>query len=265
MGCTKISAGCTNCYADAQDHRWGNDHWGPGKPRELTSEKNWRQPLLWQEEAKRTGKFHSVFCASLADVFDAEAPVGGLDRLWKLIALCPNLTWLLLTKRSNRIKESLPVGWGEKGWSNVRLGTTVENQAAADQRIPELLNVPGSDVLRFLSCEPLLEAVDLEWPKTIYPEGPPMCCDGRECGCRGMPAEPPLYWGSPRSVSWVIAGAESGDNARPMNEDWVRGLRNQCQSASIPFLYKQKLDAAGEKVALPELDGRVWAEFPKIA
>jgi len=263
VGCTKISPGCTHCYASTQDTSWGNDRWGPGKPREFTSDAYWRKPLAWQAEAKRTGKPHSVFCASLADVFDAEAPEGGLARVWNLIEACPDLTWLLLTKRPERITASLPPNWGKKGWKHVRLGATVETQKMADLRIPELLNVPGTDVLRYLSMEPLLEEIDIEYPKTLYPDGPPGCCNGFECGCYGRPTEPPLWWGGfDKSIGWIIVGAESGEGARPMNEDWVRRLRDQASSAKIPFFYKQRLDPTGEKVSLPELDGRTWAEFP---
>src|SRR4051812_20814147 len=160
-GCTKVSPGCAHCYAEAQNHRWGKDNWGNGKPRRLTSEANWKQPLKWNEQPMIwDGIKHRrarVFCASLADWLDDEVPIEWLARLLKLIHDTPNLDWLLLTKRpenwAKRIAmvwdgffREMPVnamvyGWHQKGFAphNVWIGTTIEDQKRADERIPELL------------------------------------------------------------------------------------------------------------------------------
>jgi len=111
-GCTKVSDGCRNCYAEALSNRYGHSVWGAGKPRRLMSDAHWQAPLGWDADAKRTGRRARVFCASMADVFEEQAPPGQLARLWDLIRLTPNLDWQLLTKRPHRIAESLPPDWG---------------------------------------------------------------------------------------------------------------------------------------------------------
>lgn len=162
-GCTKVSAGCANCYAETMSKR--NPEvlgiWGDNGTRAVATESYWRQPLKWNREAEKAGKRRRVFCASLADVFERrselEQPRGGLFRL---IAETPYLDWLLLTKRPENVNYLSP--WGSEAWpwpSNIWLGTSVENQEQADKRIPELLKVPAR--VRFLSCEPLLGPVDL--------------------------------------------------------------------------------------------------------
>lgn len=135
-GCKKVSAGCKFCYAESIDKVYGGgQHWGIGAPRREFGDKHWNEPRRWNKQAVKDGVRRRVFCASMADVFDPEAPAGALERLWQLIRETPQLDWLLLTKRPERIASSLPADWG-KGWHNVWLGTSVENQEAADKRIP---------------------------------------------------------------------------------------------------------------------------------
>src|SRR3546814_4489006 len=98
-GCTKVSPACDHCYAEGWSKRSGLVEWGHGKPRRLTSDANWRKPLKWNDEAARKGVRYRVFCASLADVFDAEVDDAWRDELFALIAMTPHLDWLLLTKR----------------------------------------------------------------------------------------------------------------------------------------------------------------------
>ena len=107
-GCTKVSPGCDFCYAETLNHRWGKDNWGKGKPRRLTSDSNWNEPLRWQKRAIADGRHMKVFCASMADVMDDEAPEGARERLWALIDKTPNLIWQLLTKRPQRYARYLP-------------------------------------------------------------------------------------------------------------------------------------------------------------
>jgi protein gp37 len=221
-GCTRVSPGCDHCYAEALDARAGGAHWGQGVPRRTFGDKYWAGPLKWNEAARKAGQRARVLCASMADVFDAEAPPGLLERLWRLIPQTPHLDWLLLTKRPARIARGLPAGWG-RGYPNAWLGVTVENQELATQRIPVLLSVPARR--RFLCCEPLLGPVELRpWPQ---------------------------------GIDWVIAGGESGPRARPVRSDWVRGLRDACQEAGLPFYFKQWGYRPGRT-----LDGRTWEELP---
>jgi protein gp37 len=175
------------------------------------------------------------------------------QRLFALIDATPNLDWLLLTKRPENVlglcmwpihpsgKYQEGMSFAEShGRSNVWLGTSVENQEYADKRIPELLKCRDLSPVLFLSCEPLLGPIDLSYPDSLYPDGPAYCCSGFECGCRGLPIDPPAYLNKAfGGVDWVIAGGESGPEARPSNPNWFRSLRNQCESSSVPFLFKQ--------------------------
>jgi protein gp37 len=207
-------------------------------------------------------------------------------RLFGLIHDTPNLDWLLLTKRPQNIVDMIAdslVGCGlQWPWKNVWLGTSVEDQATADLRVPQLLRVPAA--VRFLSAEPLLGPINL---------------DANRMGVRPWHDEPWL------GVDWVIVGGESGPKARPMHPDWARSIRDQCQAAGVPFHFKQwgehapwdaerdagqsgglwvsrsgesfpKTDSltqpgycllrrANKQAAGRLLDGREWNEFPEVA
>jgi protein gp37 len=229
-GCQKVGPGCDNCYAEARDKRFtGGTHWGPGAPRRRTSPANWHQPLRWNLRAATEGRRARVFCASLADVFDNAVPPEWRDDLFRLIASTPHLDWLLLTKRPGNIAAMLPFGWGA-GWHNVWLGCTVVNQTEADRDIPKLLAVPAA--VRFLSMEPLLGPVDLlKCPTHGTAGGSWDWLTGVRNWHSGQDATP--------RIDWVIVGGESGPNARPMHPDWARSIRDQCQAAGVPFLFKQ--------------------------
>src|SRR5271167_714272 len=100
-GCTRVSPGCVNCYAETFDKRvFGAEgvHWGPGKPRRTFGDKHWNEPLRWNKKAREAGVYRKVFCASMADIFDVEAPTGERERLWDLIRSTDCLIWQLLTK-----------------------------------------------------------------------------------------------------------------------------------------------------------------------
>ena len=279
MGCTKVSGACKHCYAETMmDHRYGKVEWGPKGSRVRTSAANWRKPLAWNRKAGPEGRRMRVFCASLADVFEgadtmpAESwPVVEQARadLWALIEATPNLDWLLLTKRPENVLEKVPTGWvgcGECGhratishacpfcdgpraeWpANAWIGTTVEDQASADERIPHLLRVPAK--VRFLSCEPLLGPVALNRATAIDPN----------------PISEPVEYVPPLALlSWVICGAESLNKreGRKMDLSWVRSLRDQCADAGVQFFLKQAV-VGGRVLAEPLLDGRRWSGVPQ--
>jgi protein gp37 len=224
IGCTKVSAGCANCYAKTRDdrHMLGPvSHWGPGAPRHITSAANWREPIRWAKAARAAGRRDKVFCASQADIFELEAPVAARQALWRIIGdTCDALDWQLLTKRPHNIlpvmcDDNLNLGFFEltRCW----LGVSVENQEAADKRIPELLAIDAA--VRFISAEPLLGALEIHLPRqSDYP-------------LKMRPVNP--------GIDWVICGGESGPGARPMHSDWARSLRDQCASAGVPFFFKQ--------------------------
>lgn len=309
IGCTKISPACDHCYAERWDSRLhGGEHWGAGAPRRRTSASNWAQPLKWNRQAAANGTRYRVFCASLADVFDNEVPVQWRLDLLDLIRMTPHLDWLLLTKRigaaAARIGECASLApfqgndalamwlwfWSEDGDAppNVWLGATVVNQEEVDRDLPKLLGTPAA--VRFLSCEPLLGSLDV----TVF----------LKRGDHGMRAQDPMAaallaegeatghaWVRP-AIDWVIAGGESGPQARPSHPDWFRSLRDQCVAAGVPFLFKQWGEWApdcihdgpacvetprptpgkpgcmfrcGKKRAGRALDGRTWDQFPEPA
>jgi protein gp37 len=231
IGCTKVSPACDNCYAEAQmATRLKRVEWGPHGARRRT--KTWNDPLKWNRKAEKEGVRRTVFCNSAADVFDnhRSIPDSWRSDLWRLIRRTPWLDWLLLTKRTQNIRRYLPNDW-RQGYPNVWLGTTVENQAEAVRRIPSLLAIPAR--VRFLSCEPLLGPIRLDDIERPMPVGTHVF-SALECDVD--PADDP--WGG-ATISWVIAGGESGPRARPIHRGWVRSLRDQCQEAGTAFFFKQ--------------------------
>jgi len=239
VGCTKISPACDHCYAEGWAKRTGNTDLWQGE-RRRTSVANWRKPLKWQADAAKLAEPQFVFCASLADIFDNQVPVEWRGDLWALIKATPDLIWLLLTKRPQNIKKMLPADWG-RGYPNVWLGTTCENQTTADRNIPHLLVIPA--VRRFVSAEPLLGPIDFKnWMDDLCPNclnsecHPTIRADSADvfskCGRFVVETPEPL-------LHWIIVGGESGPHARPMHPDWARTIRDQCAAAGTEFLFKQ--------------------------
>lgn len=263
-GCTKVSAGCANCYAEARDKRHliePVDHWGKGAPRLKSKSavkdcRRWnQQPWICNQcgqsfsdpdgilEAKKcfhTGGFHRrrVFSLSLGDWLDPEVPIEWLAEMLDTIRRCDQLIFILCTKRpelwSKRLREVLDWDWEQPQQSrfsqgrsfhywlcdwqarqippkNIWLLTSVENQAAADERIPALLKIPA--VVRGLSLEPLLEPVNLGLLRSPK-------------GGRGY-------------FDWLIIGGESGPGAREFNVSWADSLIAQGRAAGVPVLVKQ--------------------------
>jgi len=224
-GCTMVSPACLNCYAKLLAWRFRKLGWGTGVERLPASDNTWTLPEVWNRKARKSGIRNRVFCLSMGDFFDAEVSEEWRKRLWDTIRICDSLDWQILTKRPENIISMLPADWGN-GWDHVWMGTTVEDQTRADERVPILLDVPAK--VRFLSCEPLLGEVNI-----------------------------------PRigELDWIIVGGESGPSFRPMEEAWARSLRDQSVQNGVAFHFKQwgtnKIDAAGRL-----LDGREWNEFP---
>jgi protein gp37 len=209
IGCTNVSPGCDNCYAEAQDHRWGHDRWGKGKPRERTSPANWRKVTAWNTQAAALGLRRRVFCASLADVFDAEVDPSWRRDLFELIRVCPWLDFQLLTKRPQNIRKMLPKDWGT-GYPNAWLGSTVEAPRFAGARINALTSVHAA--VHFLSVEPQIEPID--WTPWLLDAGNP-------------------------GIGWIIVGGESGHGARPFHVDWARTTIRQGHLAGAKVFVKQ--------------------------
>lgn len=243
-GCTKVSEGCANCYAETMSGRNPRvlGEWGPDGTRVVAAEAQWRLPVKWDAEARKDGRRRRVFCASLADVFEgpetmpAHTDYGSAgpdttavprlvhddvaaarERLFQLIDATPMLDWLLLTKRPQNVvplygtwlhftralQHRRPL-WPDNLW----VGTSVENQARAEERLPALCAIPAK--VRFVSFEPLLESVD-----------------------------PRPWLGGPGGVHWAIVGGESGPHARPFDPDWARYLLDMCHDDGVAFFMKQ--------------------------
>jgi protein gp37 len=226
-GCTKVSQACRGCYAEAWAKRTGFAVWGDDAPRRFFGDKHWAEPLKWNRDAEKAGEQRRVFCASMADVFEMRSDVRThRERLFDLIAATRALDWLLLTKRPENVRDMVPQSWLCGFWPDrAWLGCTFDDKGP--ERMDTLCRLPAST--RFVSVEPLLRETSL------------------------------LPWLT--HLDWVIVGGESGCKARPMRDEWVRSLRDQCAGAGVKFFFKQRVDN-GRKISLPVLDGRQWAEFP---
>ena len=289
-GCTKISAGCRNCYAERMAKRLANIE-GSGydksnpfgvkfHPDRLDQLLHWKKP-------------RKVFVCSMGDLFHEDVMYEWIYQIFAIMQLCPQHTFMVLTKRpkrmalwfahysnggfstmeivnnrANKIQGFAPPNPPKNGWvwplPNIWLGVTAENQQAADERIPWLLKTPAAK--RFVSVEPMLGPVDLDiingalstwWQNSAI-----------DCVDTGH-------------LDWVICGGETGPGARPMHPDWARSLRDQCQSAGVPFFFKKwgeyspnvtvfqdgvwQYDPVkvGKKRAGRLLDGKLWEEWPE--
>lgn len=223
IGCMKISPGCKECYAETlmtRKTKWANT-WGPAESTERirTTEQYWQQPLKWAKQAFLDQVRPKVFCASLADVFeDNDALIEWRLELFIVIRATPQLDWLILTKRPDVARHFFRLR-PDLLYPNIWLGTSIEDQQRADERIPELLKIPAP--IRFLSVEPMLDEINLR-PYILEKAGPAWA------GSNPSPG-----------IDWVIVGGESGPRARPFDVTWAFDLLNQCAQARIPVFMKQ--------------------------
>ena len=228
VGCTALSPACDHCYAEAWAKRTGHPELWQGERRRTTGE-NWQKPLKWDRRCAALGIRERVFTNSLADFLDNQVPGRWRDDAWHRIDQCRNMDWMILSKRPENGPKMLPglaIGapeWGD-GWSNVWMGTTVEDRARK-RRIDALRAIPAK--VRFLSIEPLIEDLG-ELDLT--------------------------------SIDLVIVGGESGPHARPMHPGWARSIRDQCAAASVPFHFKQN----GEWIDEQEATNRHLAPGPEM-
>lgn len=239
-GCQRVSPGCEHCYAEhLAVVRRKLPVWGPPSTTGRERKKGvWKDVPKWNAAAKADGVRRRMFVSSMADVFEAHPQVApwraeALD----LLADCDGLDVQLLTKRPENIRAMVPAAWLESWPAHVWVGTTVEDQKRAEQRIPHLLAVPAA--VRFLSCEPLLDAVDLtSW---LVPEAEREhdayhnsgYCYGDSHAQLSQAAE-----AAPR-LGWVIVGGESGPGARPFDLAWARSIVAQCDAADVAVFVKQ--------------------------
>lgn len=221
QGCNKVSEECRFCYINFPVRRQGLEPFH-GPMRT----KNWSAPRRWNKAAELAGERHRVFTCSLSDFFHPGADAWRPEA-WKIIRDCRNLDWQILSKRPELIADRLPADWGD-GYDNVWLGVTVGTTASMP-RLQRLTEVPAR--LRFVSAEPLLERLDFS---------------------------PHLA-----AVDWMIVGCESAgkDKRRPMELDWVRGIRDQCRTQDVPLFFKQRYE--GTRLVYDGLlDGEICQEWP---
>lgn len=289
-GCSVVSPGCTNCYAMRlagtrlahHPSRAGltrDSKAGPVWTGEVRLNEQWlTQPLGWRRP-------RMVFVCAHGDLFHEAVPDEWIDRVFAIMALAPQHTFQILTKRSSRMREylstragdwtivwpdanppgSLPVSRHEQRLRmstagadvrqvrfplpNVWLGVTAEDQARADERIPDLLATPAA--VRWISAEPLLGHVDLtavSWGDDLM-WGSTDALMGVE-SCLEFPGEPRR---ARSKLDWIVVGGESQTGARPMHPDWARAIRDQCAAAGTPFFFKQW----GDWIELGEADARI--------
>lgn len=230
IGCHKVSAQCTNCYAERLAKAYGWAKWGKDEPRHKTSASYWNQPLKWNRKAQELDLPLKVFCASLADVFDNQVPIEWHRELFELIYQTANLDWLLLTKRIENVERIISDAAPKDEFGlpelprNAWLGISVGTQKDFDACWPVLESIGRHNYILklFLSIEPLLEELNIEVALSSSDFG-----DGEE------------YYGETRTVDWIITGGESGPNARITDPEWYRSLRAQCQEYDVPFFFKQ--------------------------
>ena len=219
-GCTKLSPGCKNCYALAMSKRlkaMGVERYSDGFVLRL----HWDLvdlPRRWKQQ-------RVVFVNSMSDLFHVDVPLEFIKAVFQTMADCPQHTFQVLTKRSDR----LSLLADKLYWpANVWMGVSVED-ARYYQRVDDLRGVQSA--VRFLSCEPLIGPLD------------ELNLDG---------------------IGWVIVGGESGPRARPMQKDWVLSIRRQCYTAGVPFFFKQ-WGGVRKQTTGRELEGRTYDEMPEPA
>jgi protein gp37 len=275
-GCTKLSAGCANCYAEREWRRLSKNPKHVAYGRRFTNVKMHPKRLDYPLHIRKPAMF---FVDSISDLFHESVTDEFIGRVFKRMALCPQHIFQILTKRATRMLELLKGVDYVQPWvpdkgkdtfhienvamplPNVWLGVSCEDQATADERIPLLLQTPAA--VRFISAEPQLGPIDISFDLEIHYQCP-NCGDGQgfegeRCSCGDG-----IYYATD-TIDWVIVGGESGKKARPMHPDWPRSLRDQCQAAGVPFFLKQwgefsLTDVPAKKSVFVHPDGGVITE-----
>jgi protein gp37 len=293
-GCSKVSEGCRNCYALRDWARMSANpntvYYGRKFTDVMTHPERLDQPLRWTKPRR-------VFVNSMSDLFHESVPDHFIDEVFAVMLLAEKHTFQVLTKRPERMRDYLQQDhrehwaraavyhWGgndpdslydsiidgdQAPLPNVWLGVSIEDQTTADERIPLLLETPAA--VRWVSAEPLLGPVDLgRW---VYDR------DEKIRAAMNSPAafnREQAEDGIPHPLDWLVVGGESGPNARPMQIEWARSLRDQCVVAGVPYFFKQWgefhptteyrdgkvfMNRIGKKATGRLLDGRTWDEYP---
>jgi protein gp37 len=264
VGCSIVSPGCTNCYAmktAARNEAMGISRYD-GTTRVVNGNTVWTGKLVQAPESTllqplKRKKPTTYFVNSMSDLFHEDCPDAWIDRVFAVMALTPQHTFQVLTKRAGRMGDyfcsdprwrnrqivvarnsvsGVTVDFGPMPsilpLPNVWLGVSTERQQEADERIPLLLQTPAA--VRFISAEPLLGHIDLH-ALNLATKTPSNALRG----IRRVPHDREELTEPTTKLDWVIVGGESGPAARPMHPDWARSLRDQCAAAGVPFFFKQ--------------------------
>ena len=244
-GCSVTSPGCTNCYAmHLAGTRLAHHPSRAGLTHEVNGNHVWtgatRLNEQWLDQPLRWRKPRRIFVCAHGDLFHESVPDAWIDRVFAVMALAPQHTFQVLTKRAVRMREYLThprrLSVIDLPLPNVWLGVSVEDQARANERIPELLATPAA--VRWLSMEPLLGPIDLYGGDPDPRLGGVTAGDGISLS-QWWRADDPSDAPPRPGIDWVVVGGESGHDARPMHPDWARSLRDQCAAAAVPFFFKQ--------------------------
>jgi len=223
-GCTKISEGCKNCYAERMARRLAGRYGYPEQPNHfniILHADKLAQPDKWKKPRK-------VFICSMGDLFHESVPFTYIYIIWKVMAINNRHTFQILTKRPKQMLKFVHWLAGADHISiaefpqNVWVGVTAENQRTADERIPVLLSIPAA--VRFVSVEPMLESISFRW-------------------ANWLPIKDHDHLDGLRQLDWLICGGETGPGAREMKATWAMNLYRQCQDANVPFFFKKTGDS----------------------
>lgn len=251
VGCERVSEGCRNCYAERETNIRQHNPKTPQYQGLLTADGRWNgnvqpvyealyKPIEWRQPQR-------IFVNSMSDLFHPAVPEGFIRQVFAIMMLpaTRHHTFIVLTKRPDRMREILTAGWWthrpEHQGQNIWLGVSCEDQAAFDERWPLLAKTRAE--VRLISAEPLLGPITFRCPVCLGEGFVSRAGGGRSKKFLSTPQNRcPECLGAARNLTipnWVIAGGESGPNARPVHPDWLRHLRDQCSLAGIPFFFKQ--------------------------
>lgn len=253
--CTKVSPGCEHCWAEAMNKRFGNGLPFDNAPTDFE--------LVGMDKPLRWRKPRTVAVQLMSDIFHEEVSFVQIADIFDLMAQTSKHTYIVLTKRQGRMLAFLDAHLEFTGVplpDNIWGMVTAENQEQADERIADLRKAPFA--VLGASIEPMLEEIDV----SAYLSRHCNFCGGTLEDHRGERRCSRPYWGITMErpgLDWVIVGGESGPGARPMNPDWARKVRDDCQAAGVAFFYKQAI-INGKRISCPELDGKQWKEFPDV-
>ncbi len=251
MLCTPVSEGCAHCWHISMANRLSGVSAIHEEARKAYAG---GEPYLYEDRLNDPSKLRKpsiIGVQFMGDLFKEDVPFEFIDKVWDIINIYRQHTFIILTKRPERVMEYVKRIEVFRFHSNIWLGVSISNQKDADAWIPTLLETPAA--VRFVSIEPMLGLVNL---RNID------CGVGRKFNAIQNKGENPTHWErSGNKLNWVIVGGESGPGARTIDINHAREVKNHCVAADTPFFFKQ-WNIDGKIVKMPTLDGQVWDQMP---